>query len=391
MADTNKIRVYVIDYNRKYLVLQWTDPTTGKRRSQSSKCTKKRDAERVAGELEKSLNSLIPRGDGLIPWESFVNEFWTKHLESLEESSASRFDSVLSMFKKEIDPANLRAVTGSVLSDYASKLRSIGRSETTISTHMTHLRAALRWARENHYVTEIPQLPRIVKGKRSRAKGRPLTDKEFLTLLRAVKPTLTRRMKLLLTRTPERRRAEIRTWRRFIIGLWLSGLRLNEAIQLTWDDLDSPISIITSEKHPLLNINHDGQKSKEAQLLPLTPDFAHWILRKTPEAQRVGVVFPLAKERHLDARRQEHISKVISDIGKTSGVKVSSTGKFASAHDLRRTFGLRWSSRVMPPELQQLMRHEDIETTMKFYAIVSANEFADRLWKNHTTRNTTVD
>lgn len=387
---TDRIKVYVIDYSRKFLVFQWTDPTTGKRKTLSSKCTKRRDAERRAAELEESLNSLIPRGDGLISWDLFAKEFWEKHLLSLEDSSASRFDSVLSMFKKEMDPANLRAVNGSVLSDYASKLRELGRSETTISTHMTHLRAALRWARENNYVTEIPQFPRVVKGKRARAKGRPLTDKEFVAFLRAVTPTLIRRMKLLLTRTAERRRAEIRTWRRFIIGLWLSGLRLNEAIELTWNDLHSPISIITTEKHPLLNINHDGQKSKESQLLPLTPDFGRWILRKTPEAERVGVVFPLAKERHHEARRQEHISKVISDIGKTSGVKVSSSGKFASAHDLRRTFGLRWSSRVMPPELQQLMRHENIETTMKFYAIVSANEFAKRLWDNHTTRDTTA-
>lgn len=40
--------------------------------------------------------------------------------------------------------------------------------------------------------------------------------------------------------------------------------------------------------------------------------------------------------------------------------------KFASAHDLRGSFGERWSSRVMPQALMELMRHEAIETTMKF-------------------------
>ncbi len=41
--------------------------------------------------------------------------------------------------------------------------------------------------------------------------------------------------------------------------------------------------------------------------------------------------------------------------------------KYASAHDLRRSFGTRWASRVKPTTLQLLMRHESIETTLKYY------------------------
>jgi len=33
------------------------------------------------------------------------------------------------------------------------------------------------------------------------------------------------------------------------------------------------------------------------------------------------------------------------------------TNKYASAHDLRRSFGTRWAKRVMPVVLQKLMRH----------------------------------
>lgn len=42
--------------------------------------------------------------------------------------------------------------------------------------------------------------------------------------------------------------------------------------------------------------------------------------------------------------------------------------KFASAHDLRRSFGDRWSRRVLPQHLQELMRHESISTTLRYYA-----------------------
>ena len=53
---------------------------------------------------------------------------------------------------------------------------------------------------------------------------------------------------------------------------------------------------------------------------------------------------------------------------------------YAGAHDLRRSFGFRWSRELMPAELRELMRHEDISTTMKYYVGVNADETAAKLW-----------
>jgi integrase len=71
----------------------------------------------------------------------------------------------------------------------------------------------------------------------------------------------------------------------------------------------------------------------------------------------------------------------------TSAVKVEETTrkgephiKFASAHDLRRSFGERWALRVMPQVLMELMRHESIDTTMQFYVGRNAERTADALW-----------
>jgi hypothetical protein len=55
--------------------------------------------------------------------------------------------------------------------------------------------------------------------------------------------------------------------------------------------------------------------------------------------------------------------------------------KHASAHDLRRSFGERWAPRVMPQILMQLMRHESIETTLKFYVGRNAETTAEALWQ----------
>jgi integrase len=58
-------------------------------------------------------------------------------------------------------------------------------------------------------------------------------------------------------------------------------------------------------------------------------------------------------------------------------------GKFASAHDLRRSFGTRWAARVKPATLQLLMRHKSIETTMKYYVCQDSDDVADELWASY--------
>ncbi len=55
--------------------------------------------------------------------------------------------------------------------------------------------------------------------------------------------------------------------------------------------------------------------------------------------------------------------------------------KYASAHDLRRTFGERWAGRVLPQDLQLLMRHESIETTLRYYVGRNAERTAEKLWQ----------
>jgi hypothetical protein len=55
--------------------------------------------------------------------------------------------------------------------------------------------------------------------------------------------------------------------------------------------------------------------------------------------------------------------------------------KFASAHDLRRSFGERWASRVRPQVLMELMRDESIDTTLRFFVGRNAQATADVLGK----------
>ena len=79
------------------------------------------------------------------------------------------------------------------------------------------------------------------------------------------------------------------------------------------------------------------------------------------------------------------VGQIISAIGEKAGVITatdSQTGepKFASAHDLRRAFGVRWSRKFRPNILKQLMRHASIQTTMDFYAAEDEQAVAAEVW-----------
>ena len=72
----------------------------------------------------------------------------------------------------------------------------------------------------------------------------------------------------------------------------------------------------------------------------------------------------------------------MSEIGRKAGVVVNKAdGRFAGAHDLRRSFGTRWAPRVKPITLMRLMRHESVQTTMKFCVELDADDEAEELWK----------
>ena len=162
-------------------------------------------------------------------------------------------------------------------------------------------------------------------------------------------------------------------FRDYITGLWLSGMRLSESIDLWWDREDKQ-HFDFSGKRPFIVIPAETEKGGRDRRIPLTPDFAEF-LEGLP-GDRTGRVFKVSRSSVV-------VSHTVSEIGKAAGVKVDQKGdkvKFASAHDLRRSFGTRWAKRLMPAQLMVLMRHENVNTTMKFYVDVPANELAEELW-----------
>jgi integrase len=147
--------------------------------------------------------------------------------------------------------------------------------------------------------------------------------------------------------------------------------------------VEAPFAVDLDGRRPCFRIRAEAQKSGRDEVLPMTPDFAVFLM-DTPPAERSGKVFPLTWKTGRVLRNQPCIGVIVSLFGRKAGVVVNKAeGKFASAHDFRRSFGTRWAKRVKPLVLKRLMRHASIGTTERYYVDLDSDEVADELWANY--------
>ena len=362
-----EIKVYVIQRpGRVYLQMRYIDPISGKQVARSTKTDDEEKATRAAAVWEDELNTGRYAAPSRITWAEFRQRYEGEKLAGLAEGTRGTVKVTFDYIEEIVNPDRLAKLTAEVISGFQSKLRKKGIKETTVALHMRNVKAALRWAANMGMMHKAPKIdmPKIPKGQ-TLMKGRPITGEEFDRMVKAA---------------AEVRPHDTAVWVRLLNGLWLSGLRIDEACILSWDE-EAPFSVDLSGRRPVFRIFARAQKARRDELLPMTPDFAQWLLEGTPEAERVGKVFKIATVRGKKPFDSRRVGRVISDIGKKAVVVVNKAdGKFASAHDLRRAFGTRWSKRVMPAVLQRLMRHGDIGTTMKYYVSANAADVADDLW-----------
>lgn len=413
----SEITVHVMKYgDRPSLVMYYFDPMTGKRITRSTGTGRKKDADKAAGAWQAELRAGKYQPISNITWEAFRDRYESEVAPGMAECTGRMISTAFNSIERVLSPQRLRDLTPERLSFYQSKLREALLSEATIRTYLAHLKSALAWAVDMKLLAAVPKvkLAKIAKGSKM-MKGRPIFGDEYDRMERMVEQGLllaTEERRAIRDKSKrkdstkakrarseaakaadlERNRAFARAaapgWRRLLIGLRLSGLRLGEALNLSWDD-ESKIMVDLTGRRPMLRILAEHEKGGQDRMHPITPDFAEF-LWATPEAERTGPVFRMAGRYDHGEVKLEWASKVISCIGKAAGVVVDrKAGKYASAHDLRRTFGEKWSKVVMPVVLQQLMRHESIDTTLRYYVGQNAESTADTVWEA-ASRNSNV-
>jgi len=381
--------VHVIDYGEhRNLMLRYRHPVSRKAVAKTSGTRDPKKAAKLAARWEQELNDGAAKVAAPVSWGEFRTRYRREHLAGLARGTEMRNGNVLDIFGRAMNPQLLADVSGEMISTYQAKLRAgefgngqhkaTARKSPTVALHLRVLRSALSWAVEIGMLDAMPNIrrnPRTKKAGKSKVmKGRPITEAEFAAMLDAIPAVV----------APDHAPA----WERILRGLWLSGLRLDEAIRLSWDDR-RVISVDLSHSRPMFRVIGEGEKGGQDRILPMAPDFAEFLLM-TPASDRAGLVFPLPPRRVSSPKAAlQSVSKTISAIGKASKIVVDDrTGKHASAHDLRRSFGERWALRVSAQILMELMRHENITTTQKYYVGQDANRTADVLWQIHESRVT---
>jgi len=365
-----EIKVHVVDYGRKNLYMRYSDPITGKQVTRSTKTNHKKEAAKVAAKWEAELQEGRYKSVSKVTWSEFKERYETEHLPSLAPDTGDKVAAVFSSIQKILHPNKLVSLNSERISYYQNQLRKMGRSEQTIKSHSQHLKAALNWAKSMGMLYEVPEIKMPARAKIAKMmKGRPITGEEFDRMLMSVNDVILNDDERKSIEKPELH-PRVSSWKHLLQGLYWSGLRMGEAMNLTWDDSEK-LQIDLTGEHPMMLIPADLEKGNRDRLLPIAPEFAEMILT-TPQEERTGYFFnPLPIQKFFKRRVHADLaSRYISQMGRKAGIKVSEKNgkvKFASAHDLRRSFGERWSTRVPSQILMQMMRHEDIKTTLKYY------------------------
>jgi len=345
---------------RPFYVARWTDPQTGKRREKSTGEKLKRPALAWAANLAAQIVGGTPAHE--TAWADFVARYKATRLANKSPATAAQFHTAERDFWRVIRPKSPGAVTSETIERYKATLRAEGTPAGTIAQRMGHLRTAFSWAADPT-VAIIGQKPRFQLPPYE-ARGRALTREEFDRMLAATAEVVGEK--------------NGKSWRRFLWGLWLSGMRLGEALAFSWDDPNTHHVLRLEGKRPVA-LFKPTQKNRKEQVCPLPGDFARFLLG-VPLEQRTGPVFAPRLSRG-PTYNGKTVSKRVSAIGEAAGVIVNAAGESASAHDLRRSFGYRWAmSGVSPGLLKALMRHASITTTLKFYVVAEAERLAREAW-----------
>lgn len=351
---SKRIVVWVQKFNdRPALMLRWTDPTTNKVRSKSSGTNDAVAAEKASADLEYELNHGLHKEPNKMPWDRFRDLYETEKLVGDREATQRKAANIFDRFEKLMNPRTIGGVTERTISQYAAQLLAKGLKKPTIQGHLSYLKAALRWAWRQKFITEVPTIimPKIPKGA-NKAK------------VRAAAKISGEAFERLLMKCPND------GWRLFLSLCWHCGLRRSEARRVRGCDIDLAAGTIA------IPVNKAGDESATVDIPYDLEDMllARWPDGRRPEdgAKPDGQYLP---EGNLITSAEVQVStsavsRLFKKIATHAGVKGGGKDGLVTLHDLRRAFGSRWASRAPAQVLKRMMRHSDIKTTLEFYADV---------------------
>ena len=184
---------------------------------------------------------------------------------------------------------------------------------------MERLQVTLNWAHHVGLMNEVPKIAMPKRAKRSKKmKGRPVSGEEFERMLAKVDRGLVAVVKKRPKGEKRQRRRRppvipvevVESWKHYLRGLWWSGLRLDESLQLYWDRSDR-LFVYLIGKYPMLHIPAELERGNQDRLHPIAPEFAEFLLA-TPDVKRTGRVFKPLPNCRIHRSRRHRVSARLS-------------------------------------------------------------------------------
>ena len=316
----------------------------------SSGTTSLREAERAAGKLESQLRQgYIPNKECevLLTWPDFRVRYEREWLTPMSFGSWQGWRTAANHLEAICAPKYLADVDKATLSSFLAGLEAKGVGAVSARSYYAAVHAALGWAASIDLIEAAPTVRRRRQPERLVRRQRVITAEEFDRLALA---------------------CETEPLRQFVAALWLTGLRIDELNRLSHD----PQAPLRLEKR--LIVIHGAQKNKQDSYLPAPPEF--WDLVAST-GRSAGPAFPVPGDRGRPLSTRT-VGRLISAAGRRANIVVNpSTGKCATAHDLRAAWITRLASAHSLSQVQKAARHSDPKTTSKFYVRHEAESLAE--------------
>lgn len=364
------IKVRIVKSARDGFQMRWR----GGQRNCHGKTQRARETERR--QLEEQLNR---EAEGALSWDDYWFEVDEKHLSGLSKNHRSTCKTMHRRLKEAAEARSIsHLVCGDVnpllVLDVENSMRATGVEESTIKSNMATLWSIITWGQDYGLIPDFRR-PRKRKGKRdkqirtTKSKGRSLSTEEIERMEDAIPLVLANGEK------PEAFVNALHAMRHM-------GLRLSECYLFSWQPMEGVHYPVRLDRDSAAVQFANVQKSGIESEVPLTTPAIEWLRTLSQETlwpfRTIGQKGP--------HKTHDRLGRVLSAAGRRARIVVKRWAKpdgerikYASAHDLRRTFATNLQRDLTISERQRLTRHSDASTLLDHYADSPTPELVAKL------------
>jgi integrase len=353
---------------RTNLVYRWEDRKAGTQGEQSAGTAKRTAAYKGIPAFIREV--ILPKRQDKPTWEQAKELYQQVRVSRWREQSKRCWRSAYRKFEEVCSPVLLEDVTLTMVDTFQVRCRE-ELAFSSMASYLRQLKAFLRFCGDR-FPYAVPKIPSLS----STTHGRPLTAAEFRKLLGAVDTVVEAKWAV--------------SWKNLLKGLVHSGLRLNQALQLSTDP-QAPIRIEGLDgTAPHLLITPEAHKGKRLASIPLIPPMVALVRSLLASQGNYGDSYVFHPEgAHGPRRNMQGVSATIAAIGEASGVVTGTKTKegktvnrYPTAHDLRRTFIKRLVRLGLHPgEIIRFSQHKNWTTAENAYLDQDAMQLGDRVRK----------